>query len=118
MIDKLREVARLAKNLRYGSAEFSNDETRQFCIAAANLPFDALAGELESKALEVERQINLRHATAADALKNLERAEAAEAERDALRKLLGEAREMADNWPGIAYSADLTARIDAAMGRE
>jgi len=47
-----------------------------------------------------------------------QRAEAAEAERDALRKLLGEAREMADNWPGIAYSADLTARIDAAMGRE
>ncbi len=32
--------------------------------------------------------------------------------------LLSEAYEMADNWPGIAYTYDLCARIDAAMKKE
>jgi hypothetical protein len=32
-----------------------------------------------------------------------------------LRGLLREALEMADNWPGIAYSEDMIARCKAAM---
>jgi hypothetical protein len=37
---------------------------------------------------------------------------------DAAEGLLREAREMANNWPGIAYSDDLTARIDAALAQQ
>jgi len=46
---------------------------------------EVLAGELEGLQAEVSRQINLRHDTAAESNRILDRAEAAEAERDALR---------------------------------
>lgn len=38
-------------------------------------------------------------------------------QRDQLAGLLRECMEMADNWPGIAYSHDLTIRVNAALAK-
>jgi hypothetical protein len=39
------------------------------------------------------------------------------ASRDELRGLVNEMFEMAENWPGIAYTADLVSRTSAALAR-
>lgn len=38
-------------------------------------------------------------------------------ERDDLLAVATEMRELADNWPGIAYTAELQARVDALLSR-